>query len=264
MANGLLPARLKLLRALKQCNAVNDCIAEYAAREPYLIAPDADGKQKFNITEEPPLDIVILLGEIVYQFRSALDHMFFDLVEINHAKGVLPTRWMKDSQFPMVTKVPDTFTGADTEPLPRKYFPETLNGLTDRAFTFVESMQPYYQRNELLFLLTKLSNIDKHRRLNTTVTRFARHVEAVTAEGYSIHSITIALESDTELNESAAADELPTPAVQVETKFVPEIALNEPEIGSPYAWPIDRVTRDMPQLMLTQLWPAFRDLIANP
>lgn len=253
-----------MLRALKQCHAIDACVAEYAAREPYVIVTDADGKQKFNITEEPPIDIVIMLGEIVYQFRSALDYMFFDLVEINHAKGTLHSRWINDCQFPMLTRIPTDFTGSESDPVPRKYFPKTLNGLTDRAFTFVESMQPYYRRNELLFLLTKLSNIDKHRRLNTTITRFARHVDAVTADGYSISSIHIGLESDAELYPSTAANELPTPAVQVKTKFVPEIAFDEPEIGPSYAWRIDLVTRHMPQLMLTYMWPTFRDLIANP
>ena len=129
----------------------------------------------------------IIVGEMLYQFRSALDHLFFDLVERNIGKGILLTRWDHHCQLPLMIDLPKGYT---TPPVPRRgYDKVTRRALTDEAFAFIERIQPYYssfdgrREPQLLRMLVKLSNIDKHRRLNTTILTVGQTQTAVTSEG---------------------------------------------------------------------------------
>ena len=89
MISGIKSAELKLIRAGKHLRAIKRCIAAYAATKPHKIVPKSKRNKKLNIPKSPPREICILVGEIVYQMRSALDHLAFELVKRNPSGLIL-------------------------------------------------------------------------------------------------------------------------------------------------------------------------------
>jgi hypothetical protein len=67
---------------------------------------NSEGKEVLEITRDPPPRISVLVGEIVYQVRSALDHLTYVIVEANQTNIVLQKNWVRDCAFPLMLKAP--------------------------------------------------------------------------------------------------------------------------------------------------------------
>jgi len=61
---------------MEQRLVIADLLAEYGKREPYRRISHGDGRVTLEITEPPPIKISVIAGEVIYQLRSALDHIF--------------------------------------------------------------------------------------------------------------------------------------------------------------------------------------------
>jgi hypothetical protein len=119
-----------------------------------------------------------LAGESLYQLRSALDHLAFDLVKLNPSGVTLPTNWEKRCDFPLWLTIPQDMIrcGHANPPLPYNCFEKMLPNIPKAAFAFIEGVQPYRSGagiHNVLRILAQLSNIDKHRHLNPIVYRIA-------------------------------------------------------------------------------------------
>jgi hypothetical protein len=184
-------AKLKIARAKTHLKTIKRWIAEYAASRPYDLTK-TKGKQskRLRIFRAPSPNISILAGEMLYQMRSALDHLAFGLVERN-AKGIsLPPNWERRCEFPIFIDIPRVGNPPVpyTPPLPYAQFSKALPGISMAAFTFIESLQPYYRSqaiNTTLLFLGNLSNIDKHRYLNIVGGRVREHHRIRFASGLS-------------------------------------------------------------------------------
>jgi hypothetical protein len=256
-------ANLKMVRAMKHSQAINDCIAEYVRGEPYEIVTDSDGEETLHIRTPPPLEIAVLVGELLYQVRSTLDHIFFDLVERNYAHGQLPSGWERKCQFPLLMKRPKAFGGPG--PVPRQHFEPSVMGLTDDAFTYIESLQPYHaerQASQLLRLLVQLSNIDKHRRLNTTVLLVTVQERVVTQKGFISMASRPMLDHGTKIETPRHEPEVVADAMDVKREFLPKIAFDEPTVGPPV--PIETVMNQLPTFVMGMVVPVFKDLLSKP
>lgn len=88
---------------------------------------------------------------MIYQMRSALDHLAFGLVERNHTGVTLPPRWEESCYFPLKIKIPTHGRPPIpfVKPVPQAEFSKTLPGLSVAAHTFIERAQPYYETPEL-------------------------------------------------------------------------------------------------------------------
>jgi hypothetical protein len=171
MASGIKSAEVKLVRAAKHLRAIKRCITAYSTSKPHRIISKAKGKKRLNIPKPPPREICILVGEMVYQMRSALDHLAFDLVKQNPSGKPLPHEWDKHTQFPLYLTIPTHGKPRVPHPLPAPYniFTGQLPNISMKTFTFIESVQPYYRNNivgNCLRFLVEISNIDKHRYLH--------------------------------------------------------------------------------------------------
>jgi hypothetical protein len=120
---------------------------------------------------EPPPIIGLLMGDCVHNLRTALDHIVFALISTNQTRpsGTPNARTM----FP----IRDTAAGYchQVEKLKR------IDGLHDEAAALIDRLRPYHARERgddhtthPLWILDKLENIDKHRRL-AMVSGIARH-----------------------------------------------------------------------------------------
>lgn len=189
-ARGLKSAKVKLVRATKHLYAIKRCIAAYAKTKPHKIVQKTKGKKKLNVPKSPSLEISLLAGEMVYQMRSALDHLVFDLIKRNPNIATIDPDWEDRCQFPILVRLPENAT----PPLNKSAFGRSLPGITDPPFAFIESVQPYYgvgAVNNALGFLRYLSNIDKHRHLNLLRPRIRQHESVrypsgLSGRGYSM------------------------------------------------------------------------------
>lgn len=96
---------------------------------------------------EPPVDLGLLAGEVVYQLRSALDHIIYILAKQTGER---------DRQFPIFKK-PQEYKACASS---------MIKGVSPRAEAIIEKAQPFQSSapNERpLSMLNKLNNTDKHR-----------------------------------------------------------------------------------------------------
>jgi hypothetical protein len=114
----------------------------------------------------PPDETALMVGDIIGNFRAALDHMCWELVV---RRGKLPAgrRDRQIIQFPFATSATSFY----------KQLRLRLPGIPPEAHSVViiKRYQPYRRGYEpqALRLLQRLSNIDKHRVLVPTVTGHA-------------------------------------------------------------------------------------------
>src|ERR1017187_4230889 len=157
---------MKFKRAVEHLEALKNAIAQDVASYGDRFTIKADGKETIDVLEPTPL-ISLHAGELIYQLRSSLDHVAFDLVNLNWSQIALPANWQEDCAFPIWC---DPLKPGQTPPLPYGVF-KRLPGIPVQAHTLIKSVQPYYSigsANNSLRLLNTLSNIDKHRRFALT------------------------------------------------------------------------------------------------
>jgi len=258
--SGLESAELKLVRAAEHIDAVNDAVWEYLRTEPGGISLEPHGKPQLHFTKPPDSDISVFAGEALYQMRSALDHLAFDLVKHNASGIQLPSGWEKRCEFPLLTEVPTKGNPPVPHnlPLPYNYFINTLPGISQASFTFIESLQPYNGGDgpAQLRTLAILSNIDKHRYLHPTKGEAQVRFDAV-VNGY--HSTAIIRKED------GAEIEAPFPeGVKMTGGFSPFVTLDESALGN---HPTRLPAHDMLKFCLDGIErlviPAFREFLKN-
>jgi len=91
--------------------------------------PHADGGSFIRIPRphDPPLELAVRVGEMIYNLRAALDYVVFEIA--HHDSGVK----QNGTQFPVEDR-PEGFAGR------RKSF---LKGVSDEHVALIESYQPY-------------------------------------------------------------------------------------------------------------------------
>jgi hypothetical protein len=134
------------------------------------------------VRKNPPVDISICAGEALYQLRSALDHIAFEPVKANKTGQPLPPNWEETCEFPLRCKL----SKGATLPRPQGEFERVLPCISPVAFAFIQALQPYYGSglSEIMGWLAHLSNIDKHRYLNLTVTNLAYRETVILPSGW--------------------------------------------------------------------------------
>jgi hypothetical protein len=262
MISGLESAKLKLGRVPKYIDAIEASIRTYAAGATHEFVTDADGKQKINIISQPPPEISVLSGEVVYQIRSALDHLVFDLVKLNPGVVSIDPLWDEHCEFPLWISAP---RGA-TPPLDQNHFKRCLPGISAQAFEFIESMQPYYPSgapNTWFRFLAKLSNIDKHRHLNLTTTRIRKN-ELVSLDSGAGHGSFAVLDHGTELEAIIGNDYPMGRAVEVKRSFAPLVTFDESTLGAASSLPVEYVLQQCAYTVNSMIVPAFEKFIQTP
>ena len=107
---------------------------------------------------EPPEVFSVLVGEIVYNLRAALDHLVYELARMDSGAEQAGT------QFPIFSKA-------------EAFNRQRLTGVSDAHVAMLEAMQPF-NGGAWLARLAEISNRDKHRKLFAVL----RPVSAVTLQ----------------------------------------------------------------------------------
>ena len=159
----------KVNRAMYHLEELNTETKDYLGPDthPYSLAVNNYVKRgvsvgRLRIEREPDVRLGILAGEAVYQARSALDHIVYQLAYLNHPKP-RGTQWpnaIDEARY----REPDPETGES----PRD---RMLRNVREEHRAVVDEFQPYHDgaraRDNLLYVLGRFANTDKHRVLQT-------------------------------------------------------------------------------------------------
>jgi hypothetical protein len=154
--------RLKVERANAHIVDLQRAVEAFLETNPYTVATKRHpqtGQLLYYMkgVEPPPPAIALMIGDILFNLRSALDHLAVQfLLKSNPAA---PTY---DVYFPVYKDATEYGQKA----------PRRIRGLPQDAVDFINAAKPYKGGNEDIWRLNKLNNIDKHRLLITAVGRF--------------------------------------------------------------------------------------------
>lgn len=266
MARGKKAAKLKLVRAAKHLRAIKLSIAAYSRTKPHKIVRKSKSKKKLNIPKSPPAEIAILAGEMIYQMRSALDYLAFELVKRNPNIATIDPKWEEHVEFPLRINPPKNGV-----PFTRKDYSKCLPGISDAAFAIIDSLQPYHgvgTINNALRFLAHLSNIDKHRHLNLIKPRVVqfesvRYPHGLSGRGHAT------LDRGAEINPtppqrslSATYDAVPDKPMYVKRHYRTLVAFNERRyLGDAATLPVDYLLQIILESIQTFAVPALDKLI---
>jgi len=163
---------LKVQRAEKHMVDINHEAVRYASSNPYsftrirLPESQKEIRMRFHITEQPDPMIAVMLGDFIHNLRSALDYVVVACV---------PKQRRKSASFPILFQdifaqdnkgqvvVNDTKLGEN--------FITATKGLHPEAMAHIVELQPcrhpVYANVNILGIISRLENADKHRQLIT-------------------------------------------------------------------------------------------------
>jgi hypothetical protein len=192
----------KLSRGVHHRNETNRRTKAYVKTKPYAMHSEFDanaGEKRWivdRVIRTPPVGLSNAIGDAIYNFRSALDHLAYQLVVAN---GNVPTRQT-------------AFVLADSPGLWNRVWKQRTHGMSDPAIALIRSCQPCFETHHYRALwgsqLEALSNIDKHRHLYLTL--------AATTGG--LFSQTIPFGSKWYVHQGPINENAPTVMATIETK----------------------------------------------
>jgi hypothetical protein len=168
MAHPLDGCRAKLKRAEEVFDELSGSLLRFLESRPYISEGGFDLASsewvlRFRVRESPPLRWGVLIGDVVHNMRSALDHLAWQLVLLNAAQPTTRT------QFPIY---------GDEAAYRRESAQQVVDGISDDDKAAIEELQPFRHprgadKPHHLSVLQELSNVDKHRVVHTTLVQTA-------------------------------------------------------------------------------------------
>jgi len=164
---------LKVDRAEKHLKELKSKMRTYAAKHPYRAVRARQPKGQRDIwvytlemTKEPDPKMAVIVGDCLYNLRSALDHL---------AVGMAPNSRRSKAAFPVEftdpweTDASGSFVYPDER---RESFRTKVRGMPDEVVAMIKVAQPYQRtpdelKIDALALISRLENADKHRQLIT-------------------------------------------------------------------------------------------------
>jgi enamine deaminase RidA (YjgF/YER057c/UK114 family) len=246
--------RRKVDRAEEHLRDFVERITPFQERRTYPVSEGFEGEgderhyvRRVNFPEPHDPMLAILAGEIMFNARSALDHLAAALVP---ASG-RTRRIVKDTQFPIfsvdVDEV-DPLTGKHAHRNERANFERMTKGFPARAVPLVKGLQPYMlspkvdPAHHAFSILADLQNADKHRQLVIVATGLEDPViRHITPSGLVVYESDVGgLPADRILQNGAAVDRSPDndlSGVDVEVEGTLALVVGEGGDGPYYPCP---------------------------
>ncbi len=159
---------VKLFRALQHLETLDAEIQGWLETEPYSVVDQFEPQQGMNvvraqITSQPPSEWGALVGDVVHNLRSALDHLAYALAE-SYTGAPLPDDIARSSEFPIFDSAADfSERKRNGRPTARSGL-HKIRGVDPSVQAIIEGLQPYHGGDHArLAVLRDLSNRDKHR-----------------------------------------------------------------------------------------------------
>lgn len=170
MDHPLQGAMLKMNRAEEHLKTIGLMLEEFVKSDFYETVGEKDYKGRLvaraKNVKDPPPELSVLIGDCVFNFRSALDQLAYALASAH--TDPLPEAFAKTSAFPIFNSGP-TFRRKGAAGGRHK-----IRGMRPSTQAAIERLQPYHRRKRpllaALWHLEELSNVDKHRLVHLTGT----------------------------------------------------------------------------------------------
>jgi hypothetical protein len=246
----------KLSRADKHLRALDKSIDRFLEANPYrtVLEPQVNGTEYVVRAHiEKPLKVIkwgLLMGDCLANFRSALDHLAWELAGPNP-----PNK----TEFPIFHKPKDFKSRGKGGGLYK------IRGIKDRkARTIIKDAQPCSGSNpksSALWALQELNNRDKHRFLNlgASVVNGFSYWEGPGAESFIEGVIEGPFESGAEICRFELPPGATEPQVDVDFTFAFGVALTESGPGE--GWPLTGVLRRIQGTIRADVANPIRQLI---
>jgi hypothetical protein len=155
--------QVKIERAKEHITNLDNVIRDFLDSKPYQVSTKRDASRRLvyylSFVQPTPINIATIAGDVIQNLRSALDHLAWQLFLI----GTGGTTTNYHVYFPIAYDDATTYNSA----LRR------TRGMRADAITTFNAIQPYRGgKDEKLWVLNKLNNIDKHRLLITVGSAF--------------------------------------------------------------------------------------------
>lgn len=161
MGHPLDSSRLKVARAREHFKVLDAERRAFIETQPYFYVPNYDfesGRHEIRARKiaDPPIRLGLLAGDVVHNYRAALDHLVFQVA----ALGPRGEAGRGDrTQFPIFERKRDFDNHVATY----------LKGVPKDAVSVFELCQPYQGGERLISLVARLDDRDKHRVLTPVV-----------------------------------------------------------------------------------------------
>ena len=158
--------RAKIQRANEHIRELNVEVRAFldTPPQPYVVDTKRDPESRELIyyvataAERVPSKIALIVGDVVENLRSALDYLAYQLVLVG-SPGIEPGR---NVYFP----ISENATRYESET------PGKVKGMRKDAIKAIKALKPYRGGNDLLWILHRLNNINKHRAVITVGAAF--------------------------------------------------------------------------------------------
>jgi hypothetical protein len=183
---------IKFARADQHLKALNNEVAAFLQMRPYEIVTKNDisaGSLCAQVIyQHAPSDLLLMLiGDVLQNLRSALDHLAWSLAGTHANKRTEFPIFLDKRKFNAINRhgIPERGSGL-----------EKMHGMPVPAQTAIESLQPYQrvhglpEESEPLWLLHQLSIEDKHRALNLVAAGVDARLDVSTSPIHPAYGLT--------------------------------------------------------------------------
>jgi hypothetical protein len=182
----------KLVRADEHLQALNTEVTNFLAIRAYEVVTQQDVPRSYISAKvvyrrAPPNRLLMLIGDVLYNLRSALDHLAWRLAG---------TQANRRSEFPIFSDK-RKFSAVNSDGTPKRGSGlEKMHDMPAPAQTAIESLQPYHRvhglpkESEPLWLLQQLNIEDKHRTLNLVAARVDARLDVNTSPIHPAYGLT--------------------------------------------------------------------------
>jgi hypothetical protein len=213
----------KVQRAKRHLATIKREVRAYKGSHPQFIEAQLDlnipGYRLYTKVRPPGISLSVMIGDFLFDLRSALDHL---------ARGLVDT----EGNIPVDTGTPRTMFPVFDQP--KKLI--VAGGVDPNALAIIERLQPYMRPDgkwwlSPLWILSELHNIDKHRTLHfPTAAWVSQGTQVAIIEPGPRRHVAVVLgpvESGTELGHIQVFPPAPTPdpKVEVHGQFTVEVSM---------------------------------------
>lgn len=176
MTGSLEGPRAKIERAERHINDLHAEISRFHESIPYEVTVEVDAESGYRLWKvtkviSPPRELALIAGDAIHNLRSALDHVFCQLVVANGRKVD------RQDSYPVCA-------GSKEFDLVGKQL-RKRDRISADALTAIRSTRPYKGGNDALLRLHRLDIADKHREIFLVGAAFrSLHLPAFKIPGY--------------------------------------------------------------------------------
>lgn len=157
----------KIARAKTHLQEFERLLASYETSKPIHVRAEIDPERGLHsyryVAADPPPELGLLVGEFLYQVRSALDHAIW-LIACSRAES---GEAVPGTEFPVFIEPADRRDNGRNIPGFETTGRKKISGLSDYGQSVIEGMQPYRRgdaaNGDPLWVLHQLRNLDTHR-----------------------------------------------------------------------------------------------------